>query len=71
MPLLALSPGPAQNRAGPGDMYARSTHCVAMNCEVCVTLYSVCIWAEKTSLFMSTIFRITVFQTKSRIHFEM
>ena len=30
--------------------YARSTQCVAVNCEVPVTLYSVCIRAEKACL---------------------
>ena len=43
---------PPKNWAGPGDeaniSYARSTRCVAVNYEVPVTLYSVCIWAEKT-----------------------
>ena len=54
-------------------MYARSTRCVAVNYEVLVTLHSVCIWAEKTSLF--SIFRITnnSFSNKIQnpIHFEI
>ena len=63
---------PPKNWAGPGDeaniSYARSTRCVAVNYEVPVTLYSVCIWAEKTSLFMSSIFRITNNSFSNKIH---
>ena len=46
------------SRPRPKIGYACSTRCVAVNYEVPVTLYSVCIWAEKTSLFMNSIFRI-------------
>ena len=46
---------PPKNWAGPGRgyeliHYARSTQCFAVNCEVPVTLYSVCIRAEKACL---------------------
>ena len=52
-------------------MYARSMRCVAVNYEVPMTLYSMCIWAKKISLFMSSIFRITKQNPESTLNVEI